>query len=198
MVAAQVVIAFSFTPGDTHGCHQRTLKGFVFMRQQNATTQPIHSTAIGRVVAEIEFRINDGALPLADIPFPVRLKWLGQRLEQSGRRALVAASTCDSDCELTAAWEIDFAGQSDVASLGFMKFPIHLKIAHQVVPAVAGADIADRPARKIRSRGHYQMNGLPLGVEEFGGTNLRTRTGITRAVAGDMRGQQCVKPQLSA
>src|SRR5258708_2504714 len=175
MVTAQVVIAFGFTPGNAHGCDQCTLKSLVLMRQQHATAKPVHSTAIRGVITEIEFRINDRTLPLANVPFPVRLEWLCQRLEQSGGRALAAASTCDCDCEFSTAWQTDFAGQSDVAPLGLMKFPIHLKIVHQILPAVAGADVAYGPAREIGAAGHDQMDSLAMSVDDFGGANFRTR-----------------------
>ena len=66
--------------------------GKPFVREQNATAQPIHSTAIGRILAEIEFGIHNGALPLPNIPLAMRLERLGQRLEQLRRGARIAAT----------------------------------------------------------------------------------------------------------
>ena len=86
MIAAEVVVALRLTPGDAHRGDERALKDFVLMRQQNAAAQPVHAAAVASVIAEVEFGIDDRALPLADIPLAMRLKRLGQRLEQLRRR----------------------------------------------------------------------------------------------------------------
>src|SRR5882724_8224786 len=67
MITSQIVIAFGFAPGDTHRRNERALKNFIFMRQQHTTAESIHSASIGGVGAEVEFRIHNCALPLADI-----------------------------------------------------------------------------------------------------------------------------------
>ena len=71
MITSKIVVALGFAPGDTHRCNNRALKNFVFMRNQHAAAQPIHSAAVGRVGAEIEFWIHNRALPLADVRLTV-------------------------------------------------------------------------------------------------------------------------------
>src|SRR5439155_22849816 len=84
VITSAVVIALGLSPGDAQGGDQRALKNLVFMGQQHATAKPVHSAAIGGIIAEVELGIHDRALPLADITRAVRFKRLGQRLEQFG------------------------------------------------------------------------------------------------------------------
>ena len=115
MITAQVVVPLGLAPGNAHGGDERPLKNLVLVGQQNATAQPIHAAAVAGVLAEIEFGIHDGALPLADISLPMHFERLGQRLEQFGRRALVTAAAGDGDGEFAAVRQLDFAGQRNVA-----------------------------------------------------------------------------------
>src|SRR5207244_8036646 len=71
MITPQIVVALGFTPGNTHRRNDRALKNLVFMRGQHTTAQPVHSAAVGRVGAEIEFWIHNRALPLADVRLTV-------------------------------------------------------------------------------------------------------------------------------
>src|SRR5258705_8431180 len=121
------------------------------MGQQHATTQSIHSAVIERVIAEVELWIHHRALPLPDIPLAVRLKRLGQRLEQFGGCALVAPSARNGDREFTVAREIDFARERNVAVLGAAELPVHFEIVYQVLPTIAGANVADRAASESRA-----------------------------------------------
>src|SRR5262245_29220639 len=108
MIPSEIVVAFGLPRGTTHGSYERTLKGLVFAGQQHGPAEPVHSTSIACVLAEIELGIDDGALPLAHISFTVGLEWLGQGLKQSGRRTLVAASTGDGDGKFAAVRHHDF------------------------------------------------------------------------------------------
>ena len=67
MITTEIVVALGLPPRDAHRGDHRALKNLVFMGEQHATAQPIHSAAVGRVIAEIEFWIHHRALPLADI-----------------------------------------------------------------------------------------------------------------------------------
>jgi hypothetical protein len=71
VITAVVVNALGLSPRDAQRGDHRALKKFVFMGQQHATAQPIHSAVIGRVIAEVEFRIHDRALPLPNKPLAV-------------------------------------------------------------------------------------------------------------------------------
>jgi hypothetical protein len=64
-------------------------------------------------------------------------------LEQLGRCALVAAAKCYRERELAGVWKIDFPGQCDVAVLSRLELPLHFKMVHNVLPAIAETDIAD-------------------------------------------------------
>src|SRR5262249_22545521 len=110
MVAPQVVIAFGFTPRYTHRSNHGPLKYFVFVGQQYATAQAGHPTPIAGVLAEVEFGIDHNPLPLAYIPFPVGLKWLGQGLKQSGGSTLITAPTGNGDRKLAVVRHDNFAG----------------------------------------------------------------------------------------
>ena len=79
MIATTVAFALGFAPGYAQGGDHSALKHFVFMGQQHATAQPVHSAAIARVVAKIEFWVHNGALPLPDIGLSMQLKRLSQR-----------------------------------------------------------------------------------------------------------------------
>src|SRR6185295_18787173 len=130
MITTEIgVTAFGLSPRNAHGGYHGSLKKLVLMGEQHAAAQPIHSAAIRRILAEIEFGIHNRALPLADVPFAMRLKWLGQRLQQLRRCARIAATTRYGDGEFTAARGIDFAGQRDVALFGFAELPVHFEIA---------------------------------------------------------------------
>src|SRR5205823_4765415 len=194
VITSAVVIALGLSPGDAQGGDQRALKNLVFMGQQHATAKPVHSAAIGGIIAEVELGIHDRALPLADITRAVRFKRLGQRLEQFGGGALVAATTRNGDCEFTAAGEIDFSSQRDVASLGGAELPVHFEIAHQILPAIAGPNVTDGPASKFGAAGNNQVNVFALRVDQFAGADFRTPGGV----AGTVGCHQRVKAQLPA
>ena len=129
VITTAVVIALGFSPGDAQGGDQRALKNLVFMGQQHATAKPVHSAAIGGIIAEVELGIYNSALPLAHIPFTMRLKRLGQRLKQLRRCARIAAATGHGDREFTDVGQIDFSGQRNVALFRFAKLPVHFEIA---------------------------------------------------------------------
>src|SRR5439155_27326909 len=99
---------------DTHRGDDCALRNFVFVRQQNATAQPIQSAAVGRVGAEVEFRIYNCALPLANISLTMGLERHSQRLEQLGSSDLVAAAKCYGDCKFAEGWQSDYAGQRHI------------------------------------------------------------------------------------
>ena len=159
------------------------------MREQHASTQPIHATVVACVAGKVEFGIHDGALPLANIRFAMRLKRLCQRLEQLRRRALVTATKRNGDCEFTVVREIDLAGQCDVALLGCLKFPVHFEVMHQVLPAVAKADIAHGSAREISAACHDKVNTVALRVDQFAVADFRTPSGVAGANATQVRRQ---------
>ena len=71
VIAAQILITLRFAPRNAQRGDRCALKNFVFMRQQHASAQSIHSAAIGRIAAKIEFGIHDGALPLTNIPLAI-------------------------------------------------------------------------------------------------------------------------------
>ena len=86
--------------------------------------------------------------------------------------------------------ELDFAGQRDVALLGRVELPVHFEIAHQILPAVAGADIADRATGETWTAAHDEVDGLTLGANESGVADFTTPPAIAGAIPGDMRGWQ--------
>src|SRR5439155_25477518 len=92
----------------------------------------------------------------------------------------------------TVVGESDFSGQRNVAPLGSAELPVHFEMAHQILPAIAGANVTDGPASKSRAAASHQVNIFTLCMHQCAGADLRTTPGITRAVRRD----QCVKPQL--
>src|SRR5262245_48300509 len=97
MITAEIQIAFSLAPGNAHRGDDCALENLVFMCQQYAPAQSIHTAAIGRVAAEIELGIDQCALPLTNIRFAFLLKGLRQRLEQFRGSALVTSTECNGD-----------------------------------------------------------------------------------------------------
>ena len=95
-------------------------------------------------------------------------------------------------------WGIDLARQRDVAMPGGAEFPVHLEVVHQILPTVAGPDIPNGSPRKPFAATHDQMHPLALGVEQVVAADFRTPTGVARALARDVRGQQRVETQLAA
>ena len=77
MVTTEIGIALCLAPGNAHRRNDCALKNFIFMCQQHATAQPVHSAAVGRISAEVEFGIHHRPLPLPDIPLAMGLKRLG-------------------------------------------------------------------------------------------------------------------------
>jgi hypothetical protein len=92
-----------------------------------------------------------------------------------------AASERDGDCEFTTFRQIDLRGQRDVTVPGCLKFPVHFKVVHQVMPAVAKADIADRPAREVSAACHDEVNPVALRVDQFAIAYFRILSGVTGA-----------------
>src|ERR1044072_8829342 len=154
MITSQIVITLGFTPRNTHRCDDRALKNFVFVGQQNAAAQPVHSTVIRCVGAEIEFWIYNRPLPLADICLAMRLERLSHRLEQLGSGALITAAKCHGHAELTIVWKVDFSGQRDIAVKGRLELPVHFEIVHQVLPTIAETDVAYGTPRETAAACH--------------------------------------------
>ena len=113
-------------------------------------------------------------------------------MEQLGSSALVAAAKCYGDCKFAGGWQIDFAGQRDIAVLGCGKLPIHFEIVHKILPTVAETDIADRPAREAGAARHDQVNIFALGADELDTAHLNAPPRVTGAETGDVRSQQCI------
>ena len=80
VIASQIAVALGLAPRDAHGRHQRALKCFVLVGEQDAAAQPVGMPAIGGVLAEIVFRIDDRALPLTAIGMAMSLERHRQRL----------------------------------------------------------------------------------------------------------------------
>ena len=154
--------------------------------------------AIGGVLAEIVFRIDHRALPLADISFAMGLERLRQRLQQLRHGAVAGSPKRNGDRKLVPALKINFARQRNVAVAGFAEFPVHLEIIHQIPPAVAGADIPDGSPRKPPAASHDQMHILAPGMEQAVAADFRTPAGVARPMTPQVRSQQRVEPQLAA
>jgi hypothetical protein len=60
---------------------------------------------------------------------------------------------------------------------------------HQVLPAVAETDVADRPARETNAACHDQVKIFALSVDEFDAADFRTPTRVVRAGSGYVRSQ---------
>src|SRR4029453_10543920 len=150
------------------------LENLVFMRQQYAPAQPIHAAVIESVAAEIELGIYHCALPLTNIAFALLGEGLGERLEQFGSGALVTSTKRNSDCKFPARRQIDFAGQRDIPVRSCSKLPVHLEIVHQILPAIAEADVTDRAPGEPTAACHEQMNAVALCVHQFVITDFRT------------------------
>src|SRR5207248_10883355 len=110
--------------------------------------------------------------------------------------ALVAATKCSRDREFIGGWQIDFAGQCDIAVLGCAKLPVHFEIVHKILPTVAETDIADRSAREAGAACHDQVDVFALSADEFDTAHFRTPAGVAGATTGDVRSQQRVESQL--
>ena len=67
--------------------------------------------------------------------------------------------------------------------LGSAEFPIHLEIAHQILPAVAGADVTDRAAGEAGAARHDQVNASALGMDQCSGADFGAPPGIAGPVA---------------
>jgi hypothetical protein len=68
------------------------------------------------------------------------------------------------------------------------EFPVHLRIHHQVLPAVAGPDIPNRSPRKPSATSRNQMRIFTLGMKQVVTADFRAPTGVARALARKVRG----------
>ena len=89
-----------------------------------------------------------GAAPLQQKAFAVFIEGDAQRLEQGGDRAMQAVAQGQSNRELRAMSDIDFANQRDIAVADAVKFAGQLEIARQILPSVGCPDIAAGTAQK--------------------------------------------------
>src|SRR5215831_2394567 len=121
-----------------------------------------------------------------------------QRLEQLRGRALVASTKPKGNCKFASVRQIHFRGQRDVAVLGSREFPVHLEMVHQVLPAIAEADVADRSPGETAAACHEQMDVLPLRMEQFVVAELRVPSGVTGAEASQVWREQSIQAQLAA
>ncbi len=71
----------------------------------------------------------------------------------------------DAEGEFEIFAEVDFAGQGDVSVVRAMKLPLHIQVAHEVLPSVALPDIADRAPNEVGRATETQVNVLAMGVE---------------------------------
>src|SRR5579862_6853183 len=139
---------------------------------------------VGRLCPEIEFRVYHRALPLADKSLAMNFKILGQRLEQLGDGALVAAPAGDSNGKLAVIRLINFSSQGDVAVFRPAKFPIHPEIILQILPAIAGANVTHRAATKSATGRHDHVHSAALGMEQISFADFTASSGIVDAVGG--------------
>src|SRR6266403_1608992 len=116
------------------------------MRKEDTTAQVICPAVVRCFSAEIKFRIYYRSLPLADISCVMEVKRCCQRLQQIGRRALIAVTKTNREREFIARLEINFAGQRNISVFSGAEFPCHFEMVHHVLPTVAYA-----PARSARS-----------------------------------------------
>ena len=68
---------------------------------------------------------------------------------------------------------------------------------HQVLPAIAEADVTDRAPGETATARHEQMNVLPYGVHQFATADFSARPGVAATKTGQVRRQQRVKAQLA-
>src|SRR5471032_886476 len=99
------------------------------------------------MLAQID--LGTSALPLTDILLALVGEWSCERLQKLGGSAVAIAPEAHAQSELHSAGQINFPGQGDVTIRGLFKFPIHFEVVHQVLPAVAESDVADRSLREI-------------------------------------------------
>src|SRR5512140_2817401 len=122
----------------------------------------------------------------------MNLERFRQRLQQLGHRALRTFPKSYGDRKGVPVLRNDLASQRNVAMPGRAEFPVHLEISHQILPTVAGTDIPDGSSRKPFAASHDQMHTLVLGMEQGIPSNFRTPTGVARALARKVWGQQRV------
>ena len=71
-------------------------------------------------------------------------------------------------------------------------------MAHEVLPAVAEAGIADRPAGKAGAASHDHVNIFTLSADEFDTSDFTTPAGVAGTKTSQVRRQQRVQAQLAA
>src|SRR4029077_17414524 len=81
MIPAEIIVTFDLAPRNGERCDDRALKNLVFMREQNATRQPIHTAAIAGLGGEIELISDVGAMPLAHESVALAFKPISQALQ---------------------------------------------------------------------------------------------------------------------
>src|SRR6185503_16230378 len=181
VITTEIAFALGFAPGNAQGGNHRALKDFVFMSKQHAAAQPVRVAAVARVAAEIEFWIHYGTLPLPDIRFALTIKWFSQGKKQLGHCGLVSAATGNGDGEFTAV-QFDFSRECDVASLGGAELPIHLEIVHQILPAITGANVANRAPAESRAARKGDVNVFALSEDESAGADFSAASGVAGAI----------------
>src|ERR1017187_9872537 len=121
-----------------------------------------------------------------------------QGLQQLRHRALTTLPKSNGNRKGLPAMRNDLARQRDVAMPGGAELPVHLEVVRQILPTVAGSDIPNRSPGKAFAAAHDQMHPLALGVEQVVAAGFRAPTGVARALARNVRGQQGVETQLAA
>ncbi len=196
MIAPGIAVVVRFAPRNAQRSDKRALEHLIFMRQQNALAQAKQAASVLAMLAEIVF--EPSALPLADIFLALLGERNGQRLQELSRGALHAVSERNAEGEFHPPRQINLSRQRDVAVLSLFKFPVHFEIVHQVLPAIAVANVADGAPREIGLAAEHHADLFTLRFKELPVAQSAPLGAVVIASAFHVRREQRIETQLAA
>lgn len=101
-----------------------------------------------------------------------------------------SAPECDAQGTLQSARSINLRRQRDMTVLRLFEFPIHREIVHQVLPAIAVANVADGAPREIRLAPEQHADVFALPLEELPATQSAPPRRVVLARAFQVWGEQ--------
>ena len=197
VITTQVGVPLLLPPGDAHGGHQSAGINLVFVRQQHETAQARKAAPVAGGLVEILRGGRQGAEPLAHINLAVLCEWNGERLGQFRGGALSASAKSHRENKLAIMGQIHLRRHCDVAVLGLLEFPIHLKVL-QILPAIARAHKSHRALAKIRRRPEGQVHAIALRPQERPRVHIIGIGGVVLSQTFQVRSEQSINAQLRA
>ena len=190
VIAAQVVVAFIESPRNRETRDHRSVEALGLVRLQHGGRDPVEIEPGVVDFAEVQ------APPLKVFPLPHVVGHMrGERLQQRGACVVtglrvVAAEAQREHQAVVAASEVKLGGECDVAVGCLGEAPSKLPVRGQILPAVAGPDIAAAHGAKGHRAGERQRRAVTLREKHRHALPLADPGAVAVAEVVDVRRQQ--------